>query len=112
MTACVVISVNTNSLFLIHWEQDPNINVLYHDGQICGGCSEMKKLLIIIVFLCLCLCVHLPAANIVIQTEPATTASTPGSNVSRFNTEQDNRKRTMGSSTAEGPAAKKPWMEK
>ncbi|XP_062289180.1 RNA-binding protein 27 [Scomber scombrus] len=52
------------------------------------------------------------AANIVIQTEPATTASTPGSNVSRFNTEQDIRKRTMGSSTAEGPAAKKPWMEK
>ncbi|KAM7374591.1 hypothetical protein PAMP_007238 [Pampus punctatissimus] len=51
------------------------------------------------------------AANIVIQTEPATTASTPGSNVSRFNTEQD-RKRTMASSTAEGPAAKKPWMEK
>ncbi|XP_037604559.1 RNA-binding protein 27 isoform X2 [Sebastes umbrosus] len=52
------------------------------------------------------------AANIVIQTEPATAASTPGSNVSRFNTEQDIRKRTMGPSTAEGPAAKKPWMEK
>ncbi|XP_045894908.1 RNA-binding protein 27 isoform X3 [Micropterus dolomieu] len=52
------------------------------------------------------------AANIVIQTEPATAASTPGSNMSRFNTEQDNRKRTMGPSTAEGPAAKKPWMEK
>ncbi|KAM7398273.1 hypothetical protein PAMA_006264 [Pampus argenteus] len=52
------------------------------------------------------------AANIVIQTEPATTASAPGSNVSRFNTEQDSRKRTMASSTAEGPAAKKPWMEK
>uniref|UniRef100_A0A671V1R4 RNA binding motif protein 27 n=1 Tax=Sparus aurata TaxID=8175 RepID=A0A671V1R4_SPAAU len=52
------------------------------------------------------------AANIVIQTEPATVASTPGSNVSRFNTDQDNRKRTMGPSTAEGPAAKKPWMEK
>ncbi|XP_042355158.1 RNA-binding protein 27 isoform X1 [Plectropomus leopardus] len=52
------------------------------------------------------------AANIVIQTEPATAASTPGSNVSRFNTEQDSRKRTMGPSTAEGPAAKKTWMEK
>ncbi|XP_040005857.1 RNA-binding protein 27 isoform X4 [Xiphias gladius] len=52
------------------------------------------------------------AANIVIQTEPATVASTPGSNVSRFNTEQDSRKRTMGHNTAEGPAAKKPWMEK
>ncbi|XP_035521975.1 RNA-binding protein 27 isoform X3 [Morone saxatilis] len=52
------------------------------------------------------------AANIVIQTEPATVASTPGSNVSRFNTDQDSRKRTMGPSTAEGPAAKKPWMEK
>ncbi|XP_029304776.1 LOW QUALITY PROTEIN: RNA-binding protein 27 [Cottoperca gobio] len=52
------------------------------------------------------------AANIVIQTEPATAASTPGSNVSRFNTEQDIRKRTMGPSTAEGTAAKKPWMEK
>uniref|UniRef100_A0A3Q0S545 RNA binding motif protein 27 n=1 Tax=Amphilophus citrinellus TaxID=61819 RepID=A0A3Q0S545_AMPCI len=52
------------------------------------------------------------AANIVIQTEPATTPSTPGSNVSRFNTEQDSRKRTMGPSTAEGPAPKKPWMEK
>ncbi|XP_044077464.1 RNA-binding protein 27 isoform X2 [Siniperca chuatsi] len=52
------------------------------------------------------------AANIVIQTEPAIAASTPGSNVSRFNTEQDNRKRAMGPSTAEGPAAKKPWMEK
>uniref|UniRef100_A0A4W6EY09 RNA binding motif protein 27 n=1 Tax=Lates calcarifer TaxID=8187 RepID=A0A4W6EY09_LATCA len=52
------------------------------------------------------------AANIVIQTEPATAASTPGSNMSRFNTEQDSRKRTMGHSTAEGPVAKKPWMEK
>ncbi|XP_027129372.1 RNA-binding protein 27 isoform X1 [Larimichthys crocea] len=52
------------------------------------------------------------AANIVIQTEPATVASIPGSNVSRFNTDQDNRKRTMGPSTTEGPAAKKPWMEK
>ncbi|XP_029375018.1 RNA-binding protein 27 isoform X3 [Echeneis naucrates] len=52
------------------------------------------------------------AANIVIQTEPATTASTPGSNVSRFNTEQDSRKRTLGHNTAEGPTAKKPWMDK
>ncbi|XP_026228068.1 RNA-binding protein 27 isoform X2 [Anabas testudineus] len=52
------------------------------------------------------------AANIVIQTEPATVASTPGSNVSRFNTEQDNRKRTIAPSTTDGPAAKKPWMEK
>lgn len=62
----------------------------------------------------LCLCVHLSAANIVIQTEPATVASTPGScvNVSRFNTEQDNRKRTIAPNTAEGPAVKKPWMDK
>ncbi|XP_069002153.1 RNA-binding protein 27 isoform X1 [Embiotoca jacksoni] len=52
------------------------------------------------------------AANIVIQTEPAIAASTPGSNASRFNTEQDSRKRTMGPSTAEGTATKKPWMEK
>ncbi|KAM9333706.1 RNA-binding protein 27 isoform 2-T2 [Pholidichthys leucotaenia] len=52
------------------------------------------------------------AANIVIQTEPPNTASTPGSNVSRFSPEQDNRKRTMGPSTAEGPAPKKLWMEK
>lgn len=81
-----------------------NIQLEARFGQICGGCNEM--------FLCACVSVHLQAANIVIQTEPATTASTPGSNVSRFNTEQDNRKRTMGSSTAEGPAAKKPWMEK
>ncbi|KAF7659932.1 hypothetical protein LDENG_00290780 [Lucifuga dentata] len=52
------------------------------------------------------------AANIVIQTEPATSASTPGSNVSRFNAEQDNRKRSMGPNAAEGPPAKKPWMDK
>ncbi|XP_077962910.1 RNA-binding protein 27 isoform X5 [Gasterosteus aculeatus] len=52
------------------------------------------------------------AANIVIQTEPATAASTPGNNVCRFNAEQDNRKRTIGPSTAEGPIVKKPWMEK
>lgn len=63
-------------------------------------------------FYIFCLFVRPLAANIVIQTEPATVASTPGSNVSRFNTDQDNRKRTMGPSTAEGPAAKKPWMEK
>lgn len=59
-----------------------------------------------------CLCAYLPAANIVIQTEPATTVSTPGSNVSRFNTDQDNRKRSMAPSTADGPATKKHWMEK
>ncbi|XP_037322845.2 RNA-binding protein 27 isoform X4 [Pungitius pungitius] len=52
------------------------------------------------------------AANIVIQTEPAIAANTPGNNVCRFNTEQDNRKRTIGPSTAEGPIVKKPWMEK
>ncbi|KAK5918226.1 hypothetical protein CgunFtcFv8_003005 [Champsocephalus gunnari] len=52
------------------------------------------------------------AANIVIQTEPATAASTPGSNVSRFNAEQDNRKRSMGPSIAEGPAPKQPWVDK
>ncbi|XP_028277594.1 RNA-binding protein 27 [Parambassis ranga] len=52
------------------------------------------------------------AANIIIQTEPAATASTPGSNVSHFNAEQESRKRTMGPNLSEGQAAKKPWMEK
>ncbi|XP_027886811.1 RNA-binding protein 27 isoform X3 [Xiphophorus couchianus] len=52
------------------------------------------------------------AANIVIQTEPATGSNSPGNNVSRFSTEQDSRKRTMGASMGDGPAAKKPWMEK
>uniref|UniRef100_A0A3P8TNB6 RNA binding motif protein 27 n=1 Tax=Amphiprion percula TaxID=161767 RepID=A0A3P8TNB6_AMPPE len=52
------------------------------------------------------------AANIVIQTEPATATSTPGSNATRFNTEQDSRKRTIGPITTDGPAAKKRWMEK
>ncbi|XP_029030597.1 RNA-binding protein 27 isoform X2 [Betta splendens] len=52
------------------------------------------------------------AANIVIQTEPAATPSTAGSNVPRFNMEQDNRKRTMAPSTADGLTIKKPWMEK
>ncbi|XP_054907505.1 RNA-binding protein 26 isoform X1 [Poeciliopsis prolifica] len=52
------------------------------------------------------------AANIVIQTEPATASNSPGNNVSRFNAEQDSRKRMMGGSIADGSAAKKPWMEK
>ncbi|XP_054586682.2 RNA-binding protein 27 isoform X4 [Nothobranchius furzeri] len=52
------------------------------------------------------------AANIVIQTEPAAVPAVPGNNVPRFNVEMDNRKRTMGPGAAEGPAAKKPWMEK
>ncbi|XP_061608149.1 RNA-binding protein 27 isoform X1 [Phyllopteryx taeniolatus] len=52
------------------------------------------------------------AANIVIQTEPATPASTLGSNMSCFNSEQHNRKRPMGCMIAEGPTAKKPWMQK
>ncbi|XP_063750842.1 RNA-binding protein 27 isoform X3 [Eleginops maclovinus] len=52
------------------------------------------------------------AANIVIQTEPATAANTPGSNVSRFNTEKDNRKRSMGTSIPEGPAPKQIWIDK
>uniref|UniRef100_A0A3P9H690 RNA binding motif protein 27 n=1 Tax=Oryzias latipes TaxID=8090 RepID=A0A3P9H690_ORYLA len=52
------------------------------------------------------------AANIVIQTEPATGVGAPGANASRFNTEQDSRKRSMGAITAEGPVMKKPWMEK
>ncbi|XP_068600617.1 RNA-binding protein 27 [Brachionichthys hirsutus] len=51
------------------------------------------------------------AANIVIQTEPAA-ASSPGNNVSRFNNDQDNRKRSMGPSPADGIQAKKPWMDK
>ncbi|XP_051902570.1 RNA-binding protein 27 isoform X1 [Hippocampus zosterae] len=52
------------------------------------------------------------AANIVIQTEPATPASAPGSNMSCFNSEQHNRKRPMGCMLADGPTAKKPWMQK
>ncbi|XP_008330525.1 RNA-binding protein 27 isoform X3 [Cynoglossus semilaevis] len=51
------------------------------------------------------------AANIVIQTEPVSTANT-GNNASSLNADQDNRKRTMGHSAADGPGAKKPWMEK
>lgn len=73
--------------------------------------AKLQKLLVFIIFF-VCFFFCLAAANIVIQTEPATVASIPGSNVSRFNTDQDNRKRTMGPSTTEGPAAKKPWMEK
>lgn len=56
--------------------------------------------------------VCLPAANIVIQTEPAVTTSNPGNNVPRFNKDPDSRKRTVIPSTADGPAAKKAWMEK
>uniref|UniRef100_A0A674MU62 RNA binding motif protein 27 n=1 Tax=Takifugu rubripes TaxID=31033 RepID=A0A674MU62_TAKRU len=52
------------------------------------------------------------AANIVIQTEPAVTTSNPGNNVPRFNKDLDSRKRTVIPSTADGPAAKKAWMEK
>ncbi|XP_056300143.1 RNA-binding protein 27 isoform X2 [Pseudoliparis swirei] len=52
------------------------------------------------------------AANIVIQTEPATAASAPGGSASRFNPELDARKRSMGPAVAEAPALKKPWMEK
>ncbi|XP_061658879.1 RNA-binding protein 27 isoform X2 [Syngnathoides biaculeatus] len=52
------------------------------------------------------------AANIVIQTEPATPASTPGGNMSCFNSEQHNRKRPMGCMIAEGRMVKKPWMQK
>lgn len=63
----------------------------------------------IIFFLCYVECL---AANIVIQTEPATGVGAPGANASRFNSEQDSRKRAMGAITAEGPAIKKPWMEK
>ncbi|XP_061754649.1 RNA-binding protein 27 isoform X1 [Nerophis ophidion] len=48
------------------------------------------------------------AANIVIQTEPATTPSSAGG----FNTEQYNRKRTLGCAIVEGPTIKKPWMQK
>uniref|UniRef100_A0A674NTF7 RNA binding motif protein 27 n=1 Tax=Takifugu rubripes TaxID=31033 RepID=A0A674NTF7_TAKRU len=51
------------------------------------------------------------AANIVIQTEPAVTTSNPGNNVPRFNKDLDSRKRTVIPSTADGPAAKKAWME-
>lgn len=87
------------------------MKVMYEARLPCGGCSKITKAPSIYYFFCLFF-FCLAAANIVIQTEPATVASIPGSNVSRFNTDQDNRKRTMGPSTTEGPAAKKPWMEK
>ncbi|XP_077596292.1 RNA-binding protein 27 isoform X3 [Stigmatopora nigra] len=51
------------------------------------------------------------AANIVIQTEPAMPASTPGSNMSCFNSEQ-HRKRPMGFMIIDGPMAKKAWIQK
>ncbi|XP_066501354.1 RNA-binding protein 27 isoform X3 [Hoplias malabaricus] len=47
------------------------------------------------------------AANIVIQTEPLTSAP---NNEARFGMELENRKRPLGS--ADGPQAKKPWMDK
>lgn len=53
-----------------------------------------------------------PAANIVIQTNPAIKSSSPGNHAPRFNTDPYNRKRTVIPSSADGPAAKKPWMEK
>lgn len=56
--------------------------------------------------------VSLPAANIVIQPDPAIKTSSPGNHVPRFNTEPYNRKRTVIPSSADGPAVKKPWMEK
>ncbi|XP_057216774.1 RNA-binding protein 27 isoform X2 [Triplophysa rosa] len=48
------------------------------------------------------------AANIVIQTEPSVTSVS--SNEVRYNSEQENRKRTLPS--ADGPQAKKPWMDR
>lgn len=76
-------------------------------------CFFNPLLLIPKLSLILCLCfVHVLAANIVIQTEPAAASSCPGNNEPCFNMEQDNRKRTLGPSTAEGPATKKPWMDK
>lgn len=51
------------------------------------------------------------AANIVIQTEPAAQASNTSSS-SRFQAEQDSRKRSVVASSADGPANKKPWMDK
>ena len=81
----------------------------YQTDWLKWGIEKMSALNHKASYLCL---VYLVAANIVIQTEPATAPSTPGSNVSRFNSEQDSRKRSLGPTTAEGPAAKKPWMEK
>ncbi|XP_075872990.1 RNA-binding protein 27 isoform X5 [Nelusetta ayraudi] len=55
------------------------------------------------------------AANIVIQTEPAAPASntsSSSSSSSRFQAEQDSRKRSVVATSAEGPANKKPWMDK
>lgn len=48
------------------------------------------------------------AANIVIQTEPSVTSVS--SNEVRYNSEQENRKRTLPS--ADGSQAKKPWMDR
>lgn len=50
------------------------------------------------------------AANIVIQTEPPSGNSNPGS--SHFSSEQDNRKRSIETGSSVGPQAKKPWMDK
>lgn len=50
------------------------------------------------------------AANIVIQTEPPSGNSNPGS--SRFISEQDNRKRSLETGPTVGPQAKKPWIDK
>ncbi|XP_064183705.1 RNA-binding protein 27-like isoform X2 [Anguilla rostrata] len=47
-------------------------------------------------------------ANIVIQTEPSVSAASNSS--SRYSSEQESRKRPLGAT--EGPAIKKPWMDK
>ncbi|CAL8265478.1 unnamed protein product [Merluccius merluccius] len=53
------------------------------------------------------------SANIVIQTEPAPGPPAPSSNLTRFSSEQDARKRALGAvCTSEAPPAKKPWMDK
>ncbi|KAJ8246669.1 hypothetical protein GJAV_G00254090 [Gymnothorax javanicus] len=48
------------------------------------------------------------AANIVIQTEPSVSAASNSS--VRYSSDQESRKRPLGAS--EGPAAKKPWMDR
>ncbi|KAJ8352456.1 hypothetical protein SKAU_G00239320 [Synaphobranchus kaupii] len=48
------------------------------------------------------------AANIVIQTEPSVSAASNSS--SRYSSDQESRKRPLGAT--EGPAPKKPWMDK
>ncbi|XP_053703525.1 RNA-binding protein 27 isoform X1 [Synchiropus splendidus] len=52
------------------------------------------------------------ATNMGSKSDPTTTTSDQGNNVARVNPEQDGRKRIVTTNAADGPAAKKPWMDK